>query len=209
MIQRLDLSAWDRAPIYQNYLSVEFPYINIGARVDVTGLLAHCRREGLSFYFALVYTACRVADSIENFHYRFDDEGPFRVERNSPILTHLRPSEELFVMLEGPLTDDLRTFCLAVREMADDPAKCRTLDVEFRKDIINCSCLPWLDYTHFVRTIRRVGHDTNPKFSWGKYTTENGKTTLTFSIQVHHGLMDGYHVGLFYQRLQEALDQYQ
>jgi chloramphenicol O-acetyltransferase type A len=35
---------------------------------------------------------------------------------------------------------------------------------------------------------------------------ENGKKTIAVSIHVHHGLMDGYHVGLFINCLQELLN---
>ncbi len=208
LITRLDMQTWPRAAIYTNYLDVEFPYINIGSRVDVSGLLEFSRREGLSFYFALIFEALKTADSIENFRYRFDAEGPFVVDKNVPILTHLRHGEDRFVMIQGPDSEDVRDFCRKLRLIADNPNANCELTLEHRKDIINFSCLPWLDYTHFVRTIRKVGRDTNPKFSWGRYTTENGKTTLNLSIQVHHGLMDGYHAGQFYLRLQERLDSY-
>lgn len=207
-MQRIDMSGWDRASIFTNYLDVEFPYISIGSRVDVSRLLDFTRREGLSFYFALAFVAVKTADSIENFRYRFDDDGPFVIEKNTPILTHLRRGEELFVMLKGPDTDDIFEFCSALRRMSDDPDASHTLDIEHRRDIVNFSCIPWIDYTHFVRTIRKVGRDCNPKMSWGKYTTENGKTTLNFSVQVHHGLMDGYHVGRFYNELEKRLMAY-
>lgn len=207
-MQRLDMSNWSRASIFTNYLDVEFPYINIGSRVDVTGLLDFARREGLSFYFALTFAAVKTADSIENFRYRFDSEGPFVIRQNTPIMTHLCPGEELFVMLKGPDTDDIREYCRSLRCIADDPLLADTLNIEHRHDIINFSCLPWVDYTHFVRTIRKVGRDCNPKMSWGKYLTENGRTTLNFSVQVHHGLMDGFHVGMFYKKLQENLNSY-
>lgn len=207
-MQRIDMATWNRASIFTNYLDVEFPYINIGSRMDVTGLLDYTRREGLSFYFALAFIAVKTADWIENFRYRFDDDGPFIIEKNTPILTHLRPNEDLFVMLKGPDTDDIREFCRELRRIADNPAASDTLDIEHRRDIVNFSCIPWIDYTHFVRTIRKVGQDCNPKMSWGKYTTENGKTTLNFSVQVHHGLMDGRHVGLFYNELEHWLKEF-
>jgi chloramphenicol O-acetyltransferase type A len=37
-------------------------------------------------------------------------------------------------------------------------------------------------------------------------TEEKDKKTMPISIHVHHGLMDGYHVGLFIARLEELMN---
>ena len=63
-----------------------------------------------------------------------------------------------------------------------------------------------MQYTHFVRTIARSGVDSNPKMSWGKYFQQNGRVLTPFSVQVHHGLMDGFHIGRFYETLQTHID---
>ena len=43
-MQRIDMSTWNRASIFTNNLDVEFPYINIGSRVDVSRLLDFARQ---------------------------------------------------------------------------------------------------------------------------------------------------------------------
>lgn len=74
-----------------------------------------------------------------------------------------------------------------------------------RMDLINFTCIPWVHYTHFVRTIRTDGVDCNPKMSMGKYIKKDGEVLIPFSSQTHHGLTDGYHVGKFFERLEEYL----
>lgn len=39
----------------------------------------------------------------------------------------------------------------------------------------------------------------------GKFKKEQDRILLPFSVQVHHGLMDGYHVGKYYNLLEEYL----
>lgn len=110
-------------------------------------------------------------------------------------------------MLEGLVTEDILEFCRDLRAKADDRNYNRRETVFNRHDMISFSCMPWIDYTQFVRTIVRDGEDNNPKLSWGKYVTDQlGRTTLNFSVQVHHGLMDGYHVGMYYESLQNSLN---
>jgi chloramphenicol O-acetyltransferase type A len=36
-------------------------------------------------------------------------------------------------------------------------------------------------------------------------TDQNGKKSIPLSVHVHHGLVDGYHVGLFLEKLQAML----
>ena len=204
--KEIDIETWDRAHLFRQYRGADFPYIIISAGVDVTELLQWSRENGVSFYFSLVHAVIEAADSIENFHYRFEGERIFRIEHNVPLVTHIRKGEELFIMLEGQPGLSRKAFCEDMRAKADDPAYNRRDTVFSRRDMISISCMPWIDYTGFVRTMIRAGEDNNPKISWGKYTTdEKGRTGLTLSVQTHHGLMDGYHVGLFYERLQKKL----
>lgn len=204
----MDMSTWNRAHYFKSYEGGEFPYINLGARVDVTRLLEVVRREGLSSYFAMIHTANSVADEIENFHYRIHEGKAVRVEKNIPVLTHMRPGDDVFFMLKGLTDVGVREFCEDLSKKAEHPPeKEERLDVGV-VGIISYSCIPWVDYTHFVRTITKLGEDSNPKISWGKYVTENGRTTMNFSVQVHHGLMDGWHVGQYFMRLQERLDNF-
>ena len=37
------------------------------------------------------------------------------------------------------------------------------------------------------------------------YKNKEGKLTLPFSVQVHHALMDGYHVGMYFEKMESWL----
>lgn len=209
-ITDIPLDGWERERLFRSYLGADFPYIVISARVDVTALLSYCRREGLSFYFALAYECARTADAIPNFRYRFEGERVYELAYNRVVLTHIRPGESKFIMIEGPHTEDLREFCEVLHQRAALATPGERLDAAAGENtLISFSCLPWIDYTHFTRSIMRAGQDCNPKISWGKYVTEQGRERLTLSLQTHHGLMDGLHAGLFYENLQGALDAYE
>lgn len=49
--------------------------------------------------------------------------------------------------------------------------------------------------------------DSCPKISIGKLMDENGKKSMPISVHVHHGLADGYHVGLFLEKLQQLMNE--
>ena len=50
--------------------------------------------------------------------------------------------------------------------------------------------------------------DNIPRITWGKYVRqENGRETLGLSIEVNHRLIDGVHLGRFYESLQNKVNE--
>jgi chloramphenicol O-acetyltransferase type A len=205
-MKKIDLETWDRTELLKSYLKADFPVINLGARIDVTRLLSWCHRNGMPFYFSLVHAANEVADSIVNFRWRFKNGEPFEIKHNIPLISHMRRDDEKFIMLEGPATGNVENFCQSLREKEKSGIFVERSETTKRYDMISYSCIPWVDYTHVIRTMTKINLDCKPKLTWGKYIEENGHVTLNFSVQVHHGLMDGFHVGKYFNTLQEYLD---
>jgi chloramphenicol O-acetyltransferase type A len=65
--------------------------------------------------------------------------------------------------------------------------------------------LPWLSFTSFSHARNWKREDSIPKIAFGKFIKEHGRTLLPFSVEVHHALMDGLHVGRYISRLEEML----
>lgn len=206
MKKSIDLSTWNRTHLFRSYLGTDLPYIIIGADLDVTKLHAFTKGQHLSFYFSMIYAATKAADEIVNFRYRFKGDQPFEIDRNTAFATHMRKGSDLFHMVECDHYDSMVEFALNNHKKGEIPlAESGLEQLKGRDDIINYSCIPWISYNHFFRTISKSGIDCNPKISMGKFKIEQGRILLPFSVQVHHGLMDGYHVGKYYNLLEEYL----
>ena len=77
---------------------------------------------------------------------------------------------------------------------------------DFEINLIHFSALPWVDFTSYSHARSFTWPDSCPKISYGKMVEENGKKTMAVSIHVHHGLVDGYHVGEFVSILQKLMN---
>ena len=77
---------------------------------------------------------------------------------------------------------------------------------EYGENLIHFSALPWIKFDSFSHARSFTWPDSCPKISFGKITEEKGKKTMPISIHVHYGLMDGYHVGLFIEHLEELMN---
>ena len=63
-------------------------------------------------------------------------------------------------------------------------------------------------YSAFNINVYDKGKYMFPIFTLGKFYEDNGKRLLPLSIQVHHSVCDGYHVGKFVETLQTLIDNF-
>jgi chloramphenicol O-acetyltransferase type A len=74
-----------------------------------------------------------------------------------------------------------------------------------RDDRIHFTTLPWVSFTSFSHARNWRREDSIPKIAFGKFKKEDGRTLLPFSVEVHHALMDGLHVGRYVSLLEQML----
>ena len=68
--------------------------------------------------------------------------------------------------------------------------------------LLYVSSLPWLHYSA-LRQPTPFPPDSNPRISWGRFAPSGGKYTLPVTLLVNHALVDGLHMGQFYEALGE------
>jgi chloramphenicol O-acetyltransferase type A len=207
-VEYIDLETWDRRSYFERYLGTDFPYIVITAHVDVTNLLAFTLKHGLSSYLSMVFAAHHAADSIVNFHYRTKEDRPVFFDTMYPCFTYMPEGSELFILVTMDYVEDILMF----NEKAKAHIAAQGSDPGWDDAVakggatIGYSGVPWIQYTHVTRTIMKFGVDSAPKITWGKYFSQGDRTLAALSVQTHHGLMDGIHVGWFYERMQQCID---
>jgi len=154
---------------------------------------------------ALHYFALRVANEIEPFRYRLKDKNVFVYDVVNGGTTVLLPNEsfayayfdyqldfEKFVNDAGTAVDNIRN--------GSGPLK-----PTMRDDLIYFTTLPWISFTSFAHARNKGRGESIPRIVFGKFTKENQRLMLPISVEVHHALMDGLHVGRFLTRFEEAL----
>ena len=74
-------------------------------------------------------------------------------------------------------------------------------------ELIYMSCLPWLDLTGCTHERNLDIDDMIPRITWGKIMAQNGRETLGMSVEVNHRIIDGVHIGRFYEGLPKMIDE--
>lgn len=207
MAEYLDVDNWKRREIFEFFLNFDNPYFGLCTRVEVTRLLQVLRNgPKRSSTLAYHYFALRVANEIEPFRYRLRD-GRVLVHPVIHGATTVLLANETFTFAYFDYDEDFAR-CMAGAEQAVAAIK---LEGGFKNrdnddNMIHCTVIPWVSFTSFSHARNWGRQDSVPKISFGKFVTEGGRTFLPVSVEVHHALMDGLHVGRFFQRFEEMLN---
>lgn len=206
MTKYLDLENWHRRELFDFFIDYKNPYFNICTKLDVTELLAFVRdRPDVRISSAIHYFALRIANEIEPFRYRLHDRNIVIYDVINGGTTVLLPNES-FAYAYFDYTPDFDKFVAGMGQAIDDLRKgSGALKPTMRDDVIYNTTLPWISFTSFAHARTPGRGDSIPRFVFGKFTKENERTMMPFSVEVHHALMDGLHVGRYLARFEEAL----
>lgn len=201
----LDIANWSRRQLFEFFVNYTNPYFNVCAAVDITSLKKFVDERGVKISLAVHYFAMRVANEIEPFRYRLKDDKVFVYDVVDGGTTVLLPNES-FSLAYFEYHKDFERF---VSEMGKAVEDVRTgtgqLTPTMRDDVIYHTTLPWISFTSFAHARNKGRGDSIPRIVFGKFTTVNGRLMMPISVEVHHALMDGLHVGKYLTRIEEAL----
>ncbi len=93
----------------------------------------------------------------------------------------------------------LKTFNAAGLKAREKYQKLKTFDVESnRVDLIYYSVTPWVSFTSFKHASRFDNTNTVPRIVFGKNFDDGEMLKMPVSVEVHHAMMDGIHVGKYF-----------
>jgi chloramphenicol O-acetyltransferase type A len=204
----IDLDTWPRRELFEFYRDFDKPFFNVCTRLDVTNLLQEITKHpGVSVALTYHYFALKAANEIEQFRYRLRD-GRVLVHDVINGGTTLMLPNETFTLVYFDYFDTFHEFIGPAQQAVEETKKNSAFRPRHEDDArIHCTTLPWISFTSFSHARNWRREDSVPKISFGKFTRENDRTVMPFSVEVHHALVDGLHVGRYIARVEEMLAQ--
>ncbi len=202
-IRVVDIAAWDRKEQFHFFKNYENPFFGLVADVDVTELLKYTKAGGYSFFAAYLYISQLMVNKIPEFRYRLIDQelldypvisaGSTVMKKNGVFTFCYFDYMESFRAFEPHVLDQI--------EKCSDP-DAKLLDHDHDKAQIHYSVIPWLKFTGLSHPRNYGVDDSIPKIVFGKYEDVEGKMTMPISVEAHHALMDGFHMGQYFEGFQ-------
>ena len=203
----LDLERWPRRDAFDYFRRFDKPYFNVCTRLDVARLkqAVAARRVG-SLSLAYHFIALRLANQIEPFRYRLEG-GRVRVHPVVHGSTTVLRDDDSFGFADLDHDADFAAFA-ARAATAIAATRDGRLPFEPKPDDsarIHFTTLPWLHFTSFSHARNWGREDSVPKLAFGRIDADGAQAWMPLSVEVHHALMDGLHVGRFVQGFEAAL----
>ena len=204
--QKLNLDTWNRKEHYLFFKQMEEPFFGVTTTIDCTKAYEKAKALGVSFFTYYLHKTLVAVNQTEAFRYRIIEDEIYIYDQIDASATILRADDTFgFSLIE--YSEDLTTFAeITQKEIARIQTTTGLFTREFADNLIHFSALPWIDFSSFTHARSFIWPDSCPKISFGKMMESNGKKTMAMSIHVHHGLMDGIHLGAFLKLFEELMD---
>ena len=206
MVKIVDLENWHRRATYEFFKDFEDPFFNLTANLDAAPLYRFCKEKKLSFALAALFYSLETANEIREFRLRLEGQTVVEYEQIHATQTIL-DDDETFSFCYFERAADVFEFCERGRAAVEKYRRLKTFDVESdRVDLIYYSIIPWVSFTSFKHASRLDRTQSVPRMVFGKLFDDGRGLKLPHSVEVHHALADGLHVGRYYERLQDKIN---
>lgn len=175
--------------------------VNICFPLELPDFRSWCKQQGLAPFHVLLCAVLRSVLKVENFRYRILDGEVIRIDRLVPSFTVLNQHNDLnFAQFDW--SEDLREFVARGIAAREEASRMEALNMEYAartplqaKEQVFVTCIPWLAFTSIQHPIASLKQPDIPSFAWGKFRDAGaGRLELPFSVQAHHGFVDGFHI---------------
>ncbi|MGB2983848.1 MAG: chloramphenicol acetyltransferase [Candidatus Bipolaricaulia bacterium] len=207
--RKIDVDEWPRREQYELFRSFGFPYLSLTAEVDVARLRRSLREARVSFTVGFVHAVARAANAIAPLRQRLRGDEVVEHDEVHPAITILGEDEQ-FRFCSLRYCDDFAQFAGDAAERIEEARRAPSLWAgSDRDDFLYITVIPWVSFTGFVHPVPLDPPDSVPRMAWGRFREDGGRIIMPLNIQAHHALVDGIHVGRFYELVQERIDTFE
>lgn len=201
----VDMQTWSRRKHFKFFRTFNHPHFSMCVNVDVTAFYPFVKRNGFSLTVSMVYLIARASNAIPEFRQRIRDDQVVEHEIVNPGFSILIDSD-LFTFCDVEYAEDFSEFAKrAAQRIAEVKAQPDLDGSPTKDDVLYMSPIPWVSFTSFAHPMQLHPADSIPRFAWGKYFKESDTLKMPLSVQGHHAVMDGIHMGRFYETVQDYL----
>ena len=205
-MKTIDITQWKRKSYFNFFSEMDYPHFNVCFDVDVTATRNYAKEQDIKFFNLILYLSSYVTNQIPEMKTRVRDDQVVEHELVHPSFT-ITGANNIFNYCNAQFSYDSQRFFQEVDENTQEIKQANHLMLGDPKqdDLIYMTSLPWIKFTSMQHPVQLSRNDSIPRLSWGRFTQKKDQWWMPYSFQVHHGLADGYHAGIFYDTFQEVL----
>lgn len=200
----IDFETWERKDFYKHFINDVVCTYSTTVNLDITNL------KNVRLYPTIIWLLTNVVNQMPEFRTAITKEGVGIYDEMHPAYTIFDKENKNFSGIWTEFNLDYKVFLDAYElDIAKYTSSKEYAPKPNRPDnSFDISMIPWFTFTSFNLNIFGDGKYLLPIFTLGKYFDDNGKRLIPLSIQVHHAVCDGYHIGKFVETLQSLINHF-
>ncbi len=198
----IDMGKWERREFYEHFIKEVVCTFSVTVNMDITCL------KGQKLYPAMIWALTRTVNDMPEFRTCLTKDGPGIYDDMHPMYTVFNKENKNFSGIWSYFDEDYAEFLKNYQADEEEYSKSTRYAPKdgTPSNSFNISMVPWVEFTGLNINVYDEGKFLLPIFTMGKYFERDGKRLLPLAIQVHHAVCDGYHVGVFVEKLQKYID---
>lgn len=209
----IDIENWGRRDNYGFFREFVNSWYSVTTEIDCTEASAAARAAGRSFFLYYLYAVLRSANEVDELRYRIDKKGQVVFHDDVDIISPIAVPGKTFYTVRIPYHEDFERFYSEAHDLithipedGDPYGAEKILMKQGDYDVVHLSAVPKMYFTSVTYTLAEAGNGCNyPLMTSGKAVTREGRLVFPLSIYVNHAFVDGSHLSLFFQKIEEYL----
>lgn len=204
-VKFIDIDNWNRKKHFLFFKDYTNPHFNLTANADITNLYKLTKENNISSFKAILYIISTITNNIKEFRQRIRGDAIVEHSIVHPSFT-VSVDDDLFSYCDAKYNSDFNIFIENVDREIEKVKQGTYLPMEEEdENLIYMTTIPWVSFTSIMHPIS-FPVDSVPRIAWGKYFQSEGRLKMPLSVQAHHALMDGFHLGKFFEEFTKMAD---
>ena len=199
--KKIDLDNYARGGLLAAFKDRQMPCFSTTVNVDVTRLKQYIDLHGHGFFMAMSYAISRAVNNVREFRHRLIDGELYEFERIDPGFTILL-EDNTFSFCDSEYFATFDEYDAFSSRQIEQVKTCPDHATLEKHHMFFISNIPWFSFTAFTHPFD-VGYASIPIITTGKYFSQGDSLVMPMAVQVHHGLVDGIHVGMFFEQIEQ------
>lgn len=206
----IDMKAWPAAQSFYYYTRIAPTSYTINVKLDVTVLRRILKERNYKFFPAYLYLVTKVISQQEQLRVALRDEVLGHWNMLVPAYPQFHDDDQTTSLLWTGYTENFQKF--HERYLEDIRIYGKSHGILSAKgappaNTYIISCIPWFSFDSFSLHNHGLKDYYFPSFEAGGFVEAGGRLLMPLSITVHHATVDGYHLKVFLEVLQELMNE--
>jgi chloramphenicol O-acetyltransferase type A len=199
-MKTIDINTWKRKNTFNRFSNYDNPLLSVSFPVRIDNILEYCTQNSCSFTATFSWVVLKAMNSIEEFKYRVKDGEIVLFDKIGFSMSVL--NDELINFTEYIEYSEYQTFLFKYKLMKIRAENSWDLSYYHGNDVVYFSNVPTIPFFSVQSPVINNESIFIPQIFFSKYYDLNGSKLTNVSLRVHHGFIDGSHIGKLVEKIE-------